>query len=99
MVEESDVFLEGAQNRDYTPTIPNLITDLNMDLLFNQEKLDISHGEHSGPKASCGGSALAGSSVRILFRLRPQYEAALVGQTDTPKSNSESSMTLQNGKL
>lgn len=40
MVEESDVFLEGAQNRDYTPTIPNLITDLNMDLLFDQEKLD-----------------------------------------------------------
>ena len=40
MVEDFYDFLEGPQTSLYTPTIPNLISDINMDLLFDQEKLD-----------------------------------------------------------
>ena len=33
MVDESDLFLEGVQSfrQTYTPTIPNLISDLNLE--------------------------------------------------------------------
>ena len=42
MAEESDIFLEGAQHLtgDYTPTIPNLVTEVKMELMFEQAKLD-----------------------------------------------------------
>ena len=42
MAEESDVFLEGVQvlAQSYTPTIPNLISEMSIELLFDQTKLD-----------------------------------------------------------
>lgn len=52
MTEESDVFLEGehilAQN--YTPTIPNLISDMNIELLFDQSKLDSINADETASK-------------------------------------------------
>ena len=44
MAEESDIFLEGAAaslKPDYTPTIPNLIQDLNIDNFYTTDEKDI----------------------------------------------------------
>ena len=50
MAEESDIFLEGAKTltADYTPTLPNLISDLKMELLFDEAKLSaLNAGNHT----------------------------------------------------
>ena len=51
MVQESDVFLEGAQTlqQEWTPTMPNLIASLNIKALSADEaKLAAFNAEHPG---------------------------------------------------